>query len=98
MKCYLCYSNSTYWSQHLFLFNENTIMDLIEKSGLKINYIEQIQRYPMSNHLYWLSKGLPNGQNNYTIFNNKKLNDEYEKVLKREKICDTLLISIKEQV
>ena len=80
------------------LFNENTITDLIKKSQFKINYIEQIQRYPLSNHLYWLSKGLPNGQKHYTIFNNKKLNDVYEKILKREKICDTLLISIKEKV
>ena len=89
------FSDFTYWSQHLFLFNENSLTDLIEKSEFKINYIQQIQRYPLSNHLYWLSKGLPNGQNNYSIFNNERLNQEYEKVLKREKICDTLLVSIK---
>ena len=89
------FSNSTYWSQHLMLFNENTITDLINKSQFKINYIEQIQRYPLSNHLYWLSKGLPNGQKHYNIFNQKNLNEEYEKILKQHKICDTLLISIK---
>ena len=89
------FSDFTYWSQHLFLFNEKTLTDLIKKSEFKINYIEQIQRYPLSNHLYWLSKGLPNGQNNYSIFNNEKLNYEYDKVLKREKMCDTLLMSIK---
>ena len=77
------------------MFNEKTLTDLIKKSEFKINYIEQIQRYPLSNHLYWLSKGLPNGQNNYSIFNNEKLNYEYDKVLKREKMCDTLLVSIK---
>ena len=88
------FSDFTYWSQHLFLFNEKTLTDLIEKSEFKINYIKQIQRYPLSNHLHWLSKGLPNGQNNYTLFNNQKLNHEYEKILKREKICDTLLVSI----
>ena len=86
------FSDFTYWSQHLFLFNEKTLTDLIKKSEFKINYIEQIQRYPLSNHLYWLSKGLPNGQNNYSIFNNEKLNYEYDKVLKREKMCDTILV------
>jgi 2-polyprenyl-3-methyl-5-hydroxy-6-metoxy-1,4-benzoquinol methylase len=91
------FSNSTYWSQHLFLFNEKTLTDLIQKSGFKINYIDQIQRYPLSNHLYWLSKGLPNGQNKYSIFNDEILNKQYIKILKREKICDTLLISIKKQ-
>lgn len=88
------FSNFTYWSLHLYLFNEKTITDLVKKAKFKINYIEQVQRYPMSNHLYWLSKGLPNGQNKYFVFNSEKLNLEYEKVLKNEKICDTLLISI----
>lgn len=89
------FSDFTYWSQHLFLFNEKTLTDLISKSEFRINWIEQIQRYPISNHLYWLSKGLPNGHNIYSIFNNNKLNQEYSKVLKQEKICDTLLLSIK---
>lgn len=88
------FSNFTYWSQHLFLFNEKTLTDLVKKANYKINFIEQVQRYPLSNHLYWLSKGLPNGQNKYSAFNNEKLNAEYEKILKNEKICDTLLISI----
>jgi len=88
------FSNFTYWSQHLFLFNEKTLTDLVKKANYKINYINQVQRYPLSNHLYWLSKALPNGQSKYSIFNNEKLNVEYEKVLKKEKICDTLLISI----
>jgi len=89
------FSDFTYWSQHLFLFNEKTLTDLISKSEFRINWIEQIQRYPISNHLYWLSKGLPNGHNIYSIFNKNKLNQEYSKVLKQEKICDTLLLSIK---
>lgn len=89
------FSEFTYWSQHLFLFNEKTLTDLISKSEFSINWIEQIQRYPISNHLYWLSNGLPNGHNIYSIFNNNKLNQEYSKVLKDEKMCDTLLLSIK---
>jgi len=89
------FSDFTYWSQHLFLFNEKTLTDLINKSEFRINWIEQIQRYPISNHLYWLSKGLPNGQNIYKIFNNNNLNQEYSKILKQEKVCDTLLLSIK---
>ena len=88
------FSDFTYWSQHLFLFNESTLEDLIIKAGFKVNFIKQIQRYPLSNHLYWLSKNLPNGQNILTIFNNKSLIREYTKILEKEKICDTLLVSI----
>ena len=43
------------------------------------------------------SKGLPNGQNKYSIFNDEMLNKEYIKILKNEKICDTLLISVKKE-
>ena len=88
------FSDFTYWSQHLFLFNESTLEDLIIKAGFKVNFIKQIQRYPLSNHLYWLSKNLPNGQNILTVFNNKSLIREYTKILEKEKICDTLLVSI----
>tara|TARA_B100001564_G_scaffold359876_1_gene383555 strand:- start:792 stop:1640 length:849 start_codon:yes stop_codon:yes gene_type:complete len=88
------FANFTYWSQHLFLFNEKTLGDLFIKSNYKINWIKQIQRYPLSNHLYWLSKGLPNGHKIFTVMSETKLNFEYEKILKREKICDTLLASI----
>jgi len=89
------FSDFTYWSQHLFLFNEKNLIALVKKAGFKINYIKQIQRYPLSNHLYWLAKGLPNGHNKFLLFNNEKLNQEYEKVLKKEQICDTLLVSVK---
>tara|TARA_B100001175_G_scaffold316572_1_gene330859 strand:+ start:739 stop:1548 length:810 start_codon:yes stop_codon:yes gene_type:complete len=88
------FANFTYWSQHLFLFNEKTLENLFIKSNYKINWIKQIQRYPLSNHLYWLSKGLPNGHKIFTAMSDTKLNFEYEKILKREKICDTLLASI----
>ena len=88
------FSDFTYWSQHLFLFNEKTLKTLVKNANYKINYVRQVQRYPLSNHLYWLAKGLPNDQNKYSAFNNEKLNAQYEKVLKEEKICDTLLISI----
>ena len=49
------FQNFTYWSQHLFLFNTKTMAELIEQTGLKLNGIKHIQRYPLSNHMYWLS-------------------------------------------
>ena len=52
------FQNFTYWSQHLFLFNEKTMTELIKQAGLKFNWIKHVQRYPLSNHLYWLAKGI----------------------------------------
>jgi hypothetical protein len=50
-----------HWSQHLFLFNTETLRLLADKAELRIVSIQQCQRYPRSNHLYWLSQGKPGG-------------------------------------
>ena len=44
----------TYWSQHLFLFNAETLRRLADRAGLRVVSIQQYQRYPLSNHLHWL--------------------------------------------
>ena len=54
----------TYWSQHLYLFNAETLRKLAEQAGLRIVSIQQYQRYPLSNHLYWLSQDKPGGLRN----------------------------------
>ena len=53
------FQNFTYWSQHAFLFNANTLGRLAAQAGLRVRTIRQFQRYPLSNHLLWLSQGLP---------------------------------------
>jgi len=55
------FAASTYWSCHLYLFTPSTLRSLARKAGLKINYIKQIQRYPLSTHLYWFARGKPGG-------------------------------------
>lgn len=78
------------------LYTTETLTSLLEKSGYKINWETQIQRYPLSNHLGWLSKRKPLGfceNNEFNIFNDKKLNKQYENILKENRLCDTLLVS-----
>lgn len=95
LKLYECqsFSDFNYWSFHLYLYNEETLTALLYKVGFKVNWIKQVQRYPLSNHLYWLTKGLPGGQNIWKIFNNTSLLGEYQKVLESEKMCDTIICS-----
>ncbi|MDB0021099.1 class I SAM-dependent methyltransferase [Candidatus Pseudothioglobus singularis] len=88
------FQNFTYWSQHLFLFNAKTMKELIIQSGLKLNWIKHIQRYPLSNHLYWLSKGNQGGQKDWGFLDNDKLNEEYEKQLGLIGRTDTLIASM----
>ena len=88
------FSNFTYWSQHLFLFNKKTFSDLIDKTPLKLNWIKNIQRYPLSNHLYWLSKGLPGGHEFWSFLNSEDLHLSYEKQLASIGMCDTIVASV----
>ena len=85
------YRKFIYWSQHLYLFNEENLISLTEKSNLRLEEIKQIQRYPISNHLYWLACGKPDGHKELNYMDSISLNNEYQKQLSKLKACDTLL-------
>lgn len=55
------FSNFTYWSCHLYLYTKYTLELLAKQAGFKVEFIKHIQRYPLSNHLYWLSKNKAGG-------------------------------------
>ena len=88
------FQDFTYWSQHLFLFNEKTITDLVRQSGLKIKWVKHIQRYPLSNHLYWLAKGKPGGHIFFDFMDSSELNKEYESQLANIGKTDTIIVGI----
>jgi SAM-dependent methyltransferase len=75
------FSQFTYWSCHLFLFTHLTIARIAKKAGLKANYIKQVQRYPLSNHLYWLANGKPGGHKIWDFLDSKKLNQSFRTLL-----------------
>lgn len=85
------FSKFTYWSCHLFLFTNETISSIAEKAGLKVNYVKQVQRYPLSNHLYWLAKGKPGGHKIWNFLDSEELHKAYEKQLASIGLCDTIL-------
>ena len=88
------FQNFTYWSQHLFLFNNGTLAKLIQNAGLHLNWIKQIQRYPLSNHLYWLSRGIPGGHVKWSFLDSQLLQDAYESQLAALGLCDTIMASV----
>ena len=55
------FSEFTYWSHHPMLHSPNSLVKLLEKSGFEIVENTYVQRYGLSNHLYWLSNGQPGG-------------------------------------
>jgi 2-polyprenyl-3-methyl-5-hydroxy-6-metoxy-1,4-benzoquinol methylase len=85
------FSLFTYWSCHLYLFTNTTISSIAAKAGLKVNYIKQVQRYPLSNHLFWLAKGKPGGHKIWNFLDSEELHNAYEKQLASIGLCDTIL-------
>lgn len=85
------FQDFTYWSQHLYLFTASTLSELAKQAGLKVVWIKQIQRYPISNHLYWMAKGKPGGHEKWNFLNDSALHVVYEKQLAALGLTDTLI-------
>ena len=92
------FANFTYWVCHLYLYTNKTIVDLINKCDMDISLIQQIQRYPLSNHLYWLSKKSPGGHKEWAAFNDDYLDKAYGQRLASLGIADTIIAVIKNDV
>lgn len=81
----------TYWSQHLFLFNAESLRRLAVQAGLRVVSIQQTQRYPLSNHLHWLSRNQPGGHQRWSFLDTPALNDAYAASLAAIGKCDTVI-------
>jgi len=88
------FSHFTYWSCHLFLYTAKTLQMLFKQIDMKVNYIKQIQRYPLSNHLYWLAKDRPGGHQKWHFLDSPDLHAAYEKQLASIGKCDTIVASV----
>jgi len=85
------FSRFTYWSPHLYLYNAYTLPALFKQAGYSPVSVMQFQRYSLSNHLYWLSRGLPGGHKEWHFLDTAALNDAYSAALGRLGKCDTLI-------
>jgi SAM-dependent methyltransferase len=85
------FSEFTYWSPHLFLHTPDTLEKLLRLAGYRQLEARQLQRYPLANHLYWLSKGKPAGQTHWPELDKAALNHAYADALAALGKCDTLI-------
>ena len=89
------FSDFTYWSPHICLYNEKTLKQMLGNAGFEVKDILQEQRYPLANHLRWLAKGLPaGGVAEFQELNDPEVNVAYEKLLRKQKVCDTLICMV----
>ena len=81
----------TFWSEHLILHTIDSLRKTFNYLGYQDEKISCIQRYPISNHFYWLNVGKPGGHVEYDFLNDKDLNESYINFLKKNKNTDTLI-------
>jgi 2-polyprenyl-3-methyl-5-hydroxy-6-metoxy-1,4-benzoquinol methylase len=81
----------TYWSQHLYLFNAATLTRLAMQAEMRVVSVRQVQRYPLSNHLHWLSQGKPGGHQRWSFLDSPELDAAYERSLAAVGKCDTIV-------
>lgn len=85
------FADFTYWHCHVYLYTNDTIKKLAKKAGYHIDFVQQVQRYPLSNHLYWLAEGAPGGHKKYSFLNDRLLDRYYGDLLAKFGIADTIL-------
>ena len=82
----------TLWSQHLILHTRESLRLFLEYSGYKNISIKGIQRYPISNHIHWMTSNKPGGhRSNFSLLETPALNEAYSAALAAADATDTLL-------
>jgi len=78
----------TFWEEHLVLHTTESLRTLLEKAGFRNVRFQNVQRYPLANHIFWLMEGKPGGQN---VLNVKDEDRSYEKFLIESNMTDTIV-------
>ena len=81
-----------FWSEHLILHTRYSIECFLRSVGFNNIVTKGIQRYPLSNHLHWLSKNKPGGHIKWKFLETDNLDAEYELLLSSLDVTDTLMI------
>jgi len=79
-----------YWEiAHNYYFSKQTLGDVLETAGFRYE-IFPLQRYDLSNHMYWMLNGKPGGQGFFNSIFPESLLNEYKTALKKKFLCDTI--------
>ncbi|BEE01016.1 class I SAM-dependent methyltransferase [Aeromonas dhakensis] len=86
------YRQFTFWSEHLVLHTRASLHRLLEKSGWTVQSEVAVQRYPIWNHLYWLTDKKPSGMGNTIMDESARiLHEAYGNYNSIRNCTDTLL-------
>jgi SAM-dependent methyltransferase len=85
------YRSFSLGKQHILLHTKQSLRAYLEAAGLIDIEITSVQRYPLANHLYWLSQGKPGGQLAWKHLTNPALDAAYAETLAAADMTDTLV-------
>jgi SAM-dependent methyltransferase len=81
----------TFWSEHLILHTRSSLEAVCRAAGLDAVEVSGCQRYPVANHLHWLSTGRPGGHKEWSFLVDDDLDRAYAATLARLDRTDTLI-------
>lgn len=93
LTLYQCkhFANFYYQSMHHYYYSAKTLSAITKAAGFKTIKLIPIQRYDLSNHMYWLHYGKPGGAGKYSSIFPESLDTAYADCLKQYFLCDTIL-------
>jgi len=80
----------TFWSQHLILYTMDVLDRMMRAAGFNGNSMHSVQRYGLSNHLYWLKERKPGGQYKFPV-RDLQLEKRYTSWLQDRGMTDTIV-------
>lgn len=97
LEAYGCsaFADFTFWSLHVYLYTSQTLEKVVREAGFSVAENRQIQRYPYTNHLYWILEGKPSGHKKLNSVYAEKFEACYEEWLREKGWCDTLWLAAK---
>ena len=81
----------TFWGEHLILHTRHSLTRFLEEVGFEEIIISGCQRYPLANHLHWLSKNQPGGHQKWNFLRTSELDVAYSQMLAQLDKTDTLI-------
>ncbi|MFH0887262.1 MAG: hypothetical protein V1843_03750, partial [bacterium] len=81
----------TFWSEHLILHTRESLAVFLQEAGFASIVISGFQRYPLANHLYWLSRQKPGGHMEWAFLKTPGIDREYAAMLAAHNMTDTLI-------
>jgi len=81
----------SFWSEHLILHTRKSLETFLNHAGFVDISVQSFQRYPLANHLYWLSKHRPGGHIAWSHLTTQALEQAYADMLAKLDQTDTLI-------